>query len=92
MTRMTFKEDVTTEMMRMAGIEEIEDLQIEDIVADRWIDTTRAEAGTIATSGRISMADMEEHRKEDRGGLREHDHNATLTKMLKPRKQGMKMQ
>jgi hypothetical protein len=35
MTRMTFKEDVTTEMMRMAGIEEIEDLQIEDIVADR---------------------------------------------------------
>jgi hypothetical protein len=38
------------------------------------------------------MADMEEHRKEDRGGLREHDHNATLTKMLKPRKQGRKIQ
>jgi hypothetical protein len=68
---MTGKEDAATNMMRMTGIEEIEDLQIEGIVADQWIDTARDEAGTIATSRRISMADMEEHQKEDRGGLRE---------------------
>jgi hypothetical protein len=34
-TRMTGKEDAATNMMRMTGIEEIEDLQIEGIVADQ---------------------------------------------------------